>query len=311
MKIGIIGRSELTYHSMTLAKKNGHDISFIVTSKEAPEYKFTSNDFKQFADANNIPFLHDAKINVGTLMRLNQKIKTDICISVNYNGILSEDVINFFPYGVLNAHGGDLPRYRGNACQAWAIINGEDRIGLCIHRMVGGELDSGDILGRKYYPIDINTRIGEVYEWFERDIPTLFLEVAEILKTNPTFILETQSKDPADALRCYPRKPEDGRIDWSQSAEQILRLINASSEPYSGAFTQIHNGDKVTIWRAMLADDEELWCGVPGQIAMIKKNAQSIVVLCGRGKVELIDVEFKGRRTSPNRLFNSIRTRFE
>ena len=38
-----------------------------------------------------------------------------------------EEVIDFFELGILNAHGGDLPRYRGNACQAWAIINGEER----------------------------------------------------------------------------------------------------------------------------------------------------------------------------------------
>ena len=38
-------------------------------------------------------------------------------------------------------------RYRGNACQAWAILNGE-KISLCIHKMIGGELDSGDIITR-------------------------------------------------------------------------------------------------------------------------------------------------------------------
>ena len=36
-------------------------------------------------------------------------------------------VISIFTLGILNAHGGDLPRYRGNACQAWAIINGEEK----------------------------------------------------------------------------------------------------------------------------------------------------------------------------------------
>ena len=44
-------------------------------------------------------------------------------------------------------------------CQA-ALINGENRIGLCIHKMIGGELDSGPIISRSYFEANINTRIG-------------------------------------------------------------------------------------------------------------------------------------------------------
>ena len=308
MKIGIIGRSKLTYDSMVLAKEEGHDITFIVTSKEAPEYSKTSSDFRKFAIKYDIPFLHDAKINVEKLRQLTTMSSTELCISINYNGILNEEIINFFPNGILNAHGGDLPRYRGNACQAWAIINGEEKIGLCIHRMVGGELDSGDILGRKYYPININTKIGEVYKWFERDIPTLFLEVIEILKSNPSYMLETQSKDPLKALRCYPRMPDDGRIDWTQCAEQILRLINASSEPYSGAFSYDQKGRKVTIWRASLIQDNENYLAIPGQIAQIIN--EGCVVISGRGKILLREVSIEDERGSPSEFFKSIRTRF-
>jgi methionyl-tRNA formyltransferase len=73
--------------------------------------------------------------------------RSDIAVSINYTGVLPQGVIDLFPIGVLNAHGGDLPRYRGKACQAWAIINRESRIGLCIQKMIGGELDSGEVFG--------------------------------------------------------------------------------------------------------------------------------------------------------------------
>ena len=49
MKIGIIGRGEWTFESMIQLQKKGHKITFIVTSKEAIEYKYTSLDFKNFA----------------------------------------------------------------------------------------------------------------------------------------------------------------------------------------------------------------------------------------------------------------------
>ena len=40
--------------------------------------------------------------------------------------MFSQSTIDLFPLGIL-IHGGDLPKYRGNACQAWAIINGEEK----------------------------------------------------------------------------------------------------------------------------------------------------------------------------------------
>ncbi|WP_305982456.1 methionyl-tRNA formyltransferase [Roseivirga thermotolerans] len=308
MKIGLIGRTSLLLETGKQLNAVGFEIAFIITSKEAPEYSVTSNDFKKFASDVGCPFLHDPAISREKVLDLMQGAEVPLVISINYSGVISKDVTELFPLGILNAHGGDLPRYRGNACQAWAILNGEKRIGLCIHRMVGGELDSGAILARKYYPIDINTRIGEVYEWFEKDIPSLFLEVAEKLKSNPTYILETQSKESSDVMRCYPRIPEDGRIDWSQSAEQILRLINASSEPYSGAFTFDQKGRKVTIWRALLFEDNENYSAVPGQVAQILE--EGVVVITGFRKILLKKIEVDGIRSSPGNYFKSIRQRF-
>ena len=81
--------------------------------------------------------------------------------------------------GILNAHGGDLPRYRGNACQAWAILNGEEKIGLCIHKMIGGELDSGNIIAKEFLKIDINTKVTQVWGWMSTSIPKLFLKLYE------------------------------------------------------------------------------------------------------------------------------------
>ena len=145
---------------------------------------------------------------------------------MNYINVISEEVINSFRLGVLNAHAGDLPKYRVNACKAWALINGEDKIGLCIHQMVGGELDSGDIISRDYLDVNINTKVTEVIKWMDNRIPILLLDAANKLSENSKDVLEVQPKDPKDILTGYARKPEDGEINWKDSAETILRLIN-------------------------------------------------------------------------------------
>lgn len=119
-----------------------------------------------------------------------KKTKADIAISMNYTGIIPDSVTDLFPYGILNAHGGNLPRYRGNACQAWAILNGEDKIGLCVYKMVGGELDSGDIIARDYLPIDHNTKVTKIWGWMRDRVPTLMLAAVQQLSVDPSFFLE-------------------------------------------------------------------------------------------------------------------------
>ena len=215
-------------------------------------------------------------------------------------------MIDLFPLGVLTAHGGDLPRYRGNACQSWAILNGEERIGLCIHKMIGDELDSGDLLAREYLAIDQQTKVTQVWEWMAKLTPELIVKAVRCLSEDPNYILEQQSKDPINALRCYPRGPDDGRIDWAKTALDVLRLINASNKPYAGAFCDLE-GEKLIIWDAELVDDAEIYCAVPGQVTKIWGDF--VYVACGLGKLKLVEVEYRGNIASPSSFIKSIRKR--
>lgn len=310
MNVAIIGRSELMYETLLLLEKSGFTVSCIVTANEAPEYKHKVSDFVEYAERYSIPYLVTSRLGseesdefFGSLGLL------DLGLSVNFSGIIPQNVIDRFAIGILNAHGGDLPRYRGNACQAWALINGEDKIGLCIHKMIGGELDSGDIIDREYFPCDINTKIGEVWEWMNERIPQMFLSSAQKLANDPAYILEAQSKDPLDALRCYPRKPEDGLIDWSRPAEDILRLINASGPPYSGAYTYL-DGEKVVILDAEIVDDGEVFCAVPGQVTLVSKSAGTVDVAAGEGKVRIVRVNMARKKARASELVSSLRQRF-
>ena len=82
-------------------------------------------------------------------------------------------------------------------------------------------------------------------------------EISELLAQIKN--LEIQTKDPTKALRCYPRKPEDGRIAWHHTALDILRLVNATNKPYTGAFCE-YEGEKMVIWTASIVCDDEVFC---------------------------------------------------
>jgi methionyl-tRNA formyltransferase len=309
MRIAIIGRTEILYETALRLREQGHEISLFITAKEAPEYNKKSADFCELAEKWGIPFFHTPQIKDEIYEAIRDMAPMDIGISLNYTGVISQTMIDLFPLGILNAHGGDLPRYRGNACQAWAIINGEERVGLCVHRMVGGELDSGDIVARDYFPLSLDTKVTLVYQWMSERIPSLFSDALQQLEENSSYVLERQSKNPKNILRCYPRKPEDGRIDFGQSAEQVLRLINASGRPFAGAYGY-YKGQKVIIHDARLYHDEECYLAMPGQIAQVNKDNGSVVIITGNGKLELLTVETTKGAQAAAKVVTGIRNRF-
>jgi len=206
MRIAIIGRTEILYETAKLLVRREHEIALIITSRAAPEYTRSEHDFKDLAKQFSVPFFCTPRI-VETRDVICSLSSIHVGVSMNYPTVIPSEIIELFPLGILNAHGGDLPRYRGNACQAWAILNGEERIGLCIHKMIGGELDSGDIIVRDYYPLTPETTITEVHSWMAARIPELFVQALDLLAANPTYILEQQSKKSSRCSEMLPTRP--------------------------------------------------------------------------------------------------------
>lgn len=119
-----------------------------------------------------------------------------------------------------------------------------------------------------------------------------------------------QPEDPSLFLRCFPRTPEDAEIDWRRSAEEIGRLVRASSEPFAGAFTHL-NGERLTVWRARAGQLSYPWAGVPGQVAEIDSTSGEAAVLTGGGVLFLEEVETPSTgRGRPAGLIRSTRLRF-
>ena len=94
----------------------------------------------------------------------------DVVVSMNFATLIPEWFLQKFEHGVLNSHAGNLPRYRGNACPNWAIINGEEEVYVTIHVMAK-ELDAGPILSQSKMRLTQHTYIGEVDDWLTKTVP--------------------------------------------------------------------------------------------------------------------------------------------
>jgi len=288
MKVVAIGRTEILYSSILEVKKSGHEINLIITCDEAPHYLKGADDFQSLAEKLGAEFIKTEHIDNAEIIATLSKINPDIAISVNWKTIIPPKVLECFKYGIVNAHAGDLPRYRGNAVPNWAIINGENEIVLTLHFMIP-ELDAGPILLQRRCPIKHDTRIGEIYDFLRKNYPQMFAEVLDGLEKG-TISPREQPSDSSLTLRCYPRLPRDNEIDWTQPAIQIDRLVRAVSEPFDGAYTFL-GSEKLIIWRAHCASSPSPFLGVPGQVAQRYPGTGEVAVITGDGFLTLKEIE--------------------
>ena len=214
--------------------------------------------------------------------------RPDIGVSMNWLTMIGRECIDSFANGILNIHPGDLPRYRGNACPNWALLNGERRVAVSVHYMDPDDLDAGDIVEKGYIEIEEDTTIGNIYDSLEKLVPNLVVRALNSIEKG-VLISEKQK---GRALRCFPRKPCDSLIDWTADYLTISRLVRASGTPFSGAYTYI-GGKKLYVYEVSCIKTDCDYCGVPGQIVSIDKLNDKISVLAGDGIVCLENARFE------------------
>ena len=287
---------------MPLLLKDGHTISFIMTCKASPEYTKTEDDFKDFAFGKRIPFLITEKINSPETIEFVRKNKADIAISANWKTLIKKEFISEFKLGIINAHPGDLPKFRGNACSNWAIITGEKKLVATLHFMDEG-LDEGDILLKKSIRITEETTIGDTTEKLIEIYPKMFAEVINRLEKKTIRPMKQAKKG---ASRGYSRTPEDSEINWNSKASEIDRLVRGSSKPFSGAYTYL-DGKKLIVWKAHPVKSKIKNLGTPGQVAERRKGFISI--LTKEGFLVLDEIEYEGKKAEASEIIKSGRER--
>lgn len=290
MRIALLGRTGLLLDAGRLAHEKGHEIALVWTGKSEAHYKINEEDFADFAGDVGAEFSLDTAINSKPVLQRLQESACDIALSVNWRYIIKQPIIDCFKFGILNAHAGDLPRYRGNACPNWAILNGEKRVGLCVHKMTP-ELDAGPVILRDSFSLEDTTYIEEIEAWLEKRVPAMLVESVEGLVQGK---LEgvSQAEGSVRALRTFPRRPEDSRIDWNWSVEKVMRMIRASSRPFEGAFTFLEGEKRVTLWKAQPYLYEGDFLAVPGQVCLVADGDP--VIACKDGMIKLDDICVEG-----------------
>lgn len=279
------GTGPFAVPSLEQLAARGHEIVLCVTQPDRPQGRglaLAPSPIKRTALRLGLPLTQPERAGTESCAGL----EPDVGVAVDYGRMIGPDLLVCPRHGVLGVHPSLLPKYRGAAPVAWAILNGETTTGVTIFRL-NARLDAGEILWQQPVPITPEETAGELEE-----------RLAHVGAEGLTQTLEALASGRAKAMPqdevCASVAPKltkaQGVIDWGAPAASTARLVRAAS-PWPGASTSL-GGRSVKIWRAT-ARDEPISAS-PGTI--IQVDPRGITVATGRGVLEITEVQLAGKR---------------
>jgi len=272
----------------------GVDVRAVVTHPDDPVEARWFADVGALADGYGLRCLRPVGVDTDVVAELAPLGQVDFVFSFYFRQMLPPGLLVLGRRGALNLHGSLLPKYRGRAPVNWAILRGERETGATLHYMVQ-RADAGDIVDQQSVPILINDTA--------MDVSRKVTVAAEIVLTRslPKLIDGSAPRVPQAIVPGQyfgRRRPEDGRIDWSQPARAIHDLVRAVAPPFPGAFSDI-DGERWWIHATRLAGPAAVTGTLPllharnGRCYVACKDGQSLEIRAmatARGPVDLRDL---------------------
>ncbi len=286
-RIVFYGTPEFAVTTLEALHKAGYPIVGVVTAPDKPAgrgQKLHESEVKKAAVRLGLPIAQPEKLKSPEFQQQLRDWDPQLQVIVAFR-MLPESVWNYPQMGSLNLHASLLPAYRGAAPIQWAIVNGEKETG-CTTFLLQHEIDTGDLLLQETVPIFPEDTAADLYDrLMHRGADLVVKTVAGLVEGS----LEPKPQASAVGQPTAPKiSKEDGRIDWTKSAQQIDHHIRGFT-PFPGAWTE-HEGITYKIHRAALTDVPTE--GEPGQWRIEGER----LLVGGRDRfLEIFDLQPAGR----------------
>jgi methionyl-tRNA formyltransferase len=284
--IAVFAYSEPGYACLEELFRLRANVAAVFTHEDDPREEIWFRPVAAIATENGVPVRTDSKIGTDALDFL-RGAGTDIILSIYYRAMIPGEALAIPRLGAYNIHGALLPKYRGRACVNWAVLNGEAETGATLHVMTESA-DRGDIVDQEPVPI--------AYEDTALDVFKKVAEASRLVLSRSLALIEAgraprTPQDESRATKFGRRRPEDGKLDWGKTAEQVYTQVRALTHPFPGAFTMA-GGKKLFIWRAKVAEQN---AGLkpskkPGTVV----SRRPFLIAAADGLVELLSWQFDG-----------------
>jgi len=286
------------------ALADSHQVVGVVTQPDRPAgrgRRLSPSPVKQVALKRGLPLFQPQSLRAPEPVAQLAAWRPDVIIVAAFGQILRQDVLDLPPrsHGCLNVHASLLPRWRGAAPIAAAILAGDEVTGVTIMLMDVG-LDTGPVLAQREEPI----RPGDTKADLEKRLALLGTEL--LIETLPPYLVGELLPwpQPEEGVTYAKQlRKEDGLLDWSRPAVELDRRVRAFTS-WPGAFTT-WRGQRLKVLRAVPLPG---WRGdaPPGtMVALADSSAEAdrrsvaevgAAVATGEGALRLEEVQLAGKR---------------
>lgn len=294
MNLVFIGTGRFAVPALEKCLAGPHKVLAAVTQPDRPSgrgLEVRPSPVKEAAVAKGVHLYQPEDVNEYEFMRELRALGPDVIVVVAYGQKLGNDILTLPRWCCVNIHPSLLPRYRGPAPVARALLNGERTTGVCVVKVVE-KMDAGPVLGMARYDVPPEATTPEAEEALSRMGADLLAEVLENIRNQTVVELPQNERDAT-----YARKFEkgDGRIDWGKPSGKVQCFVRAL-QPFPGAFT-FFKGERVALWtvRALRTPRSGR---KPGTVTAVEKEI--LRVACGEGEIDIVELqpENKSRMTA-------------
>lgn len=201
----------------------------------------------------------------------------DVAVVAAYGLILPQPVLDAPRHGCLNIHASLLPRWRGAAPIHRAVMAGDVETGVTIMQMEAG-LDTGPMLYKVAVPVGRKTT-GELFAELGAVGAAAMVEVLADLAAFPPEV-----QDDAEAIYAPKIDKAEGKIDWTQDAPVIERLVRGLA-PFPGAWFELE-GERVKLLLAEVVAAS----GAPGTVL-----DEDFTIACSTGAIRPLKLQRAGK----------------
>lgn len=263
----------------------GYNITGVFTQPDRPKgrgNRLMPSPVKITAEEAGIPVFQPEKIRRDGIEDL-RKLQPDLCVTAAFGQILSQEILDIPVNGNINVHASLLPRHRGAAPIAYAIMNTDSKTGVTTMLMDAG-IDTGDIL------LQAETEIGESETCGEL--------TARLSETGAELLIRTIHELEAGTLHRKAQKESEmsydpmldkslAIVDFNKDANMVRGRINGLN-PWPCVTIPIGQ-ERIKLLRAVCSEQE----GKPGTVLHADPK-NGLIIACGSKAVRILELQAPG-----------------
>lgn len=270
-------------------------VVLVVTQPDRPAgrgRRLVAPPLKLAATEAGLPCFQPERLRGPAALQQLRAAQPDLFVIAAYGQLLHQPVLDIPPHGCLNVHPSLLPRHRGPAPIAAAILAGDPETGVSIMLTERG-LDTGPVLTQQRLPLTENDTTASLTPRLAELGATLLVE------TIPPWLRGTLTPQPQDETRATTSRllqRDDGAIDWTQPANTIARQIRALN-PWPRAFTFAAHRRLLLLDATVATTTSTHATGRQWQPGMVARDEHGhFLVHTGAGLVLVREAQLEGRR---------------